>query len=169
MSDKYEQGALIYPIQGYDIIIDAEDLDKVSGCDWKVDKQALQKIGSVYFIFCYKKDRKTHADLFHRKIMGFVSGDGRIVDHINGDTLDNRKCNLRECTRTENNQNARKRKDNTSGYKGVQLHKKTKKWVARISNMGKRISLGYFDDLTDAHAAYCEASKKYHKAFGRTE
>jgi hypothetical protein len=55
----------------------------------------------------------------HRLVMGLALGDRRQVDHINGNRLDNRRCNLRVCTARENRRNAKKRKDNTSGYKGV--------------------------------------------------
>jgi hypothetical protein len=55
----------------------------------------------------------------HRLLMGLKPGDKRQVDHINSNRLDNRRCNLRVCTCRENRRNARKRKDNTSGYKGV--------------------------------------------------
>lgn len=55
----------------------------------------------------------------HRLLMGLQPGDKRQVDHINGNRSDNRRCNLRVCTAQENRRNARKRKDNTSGYKGV--------------------------------------------------
>jgi hypothetical protein len=92
--------------------------------------------------------------------------DDKIVDHINGNTLDNRKINLRICTAGENNCNQRKRSDNTSGYRGVSYNKEKKRWVAYISKNGKRYSLGYFFDIEKAHVAYCIASEKYHGEFG---
>lgn len=88
-------------------------------------------------------------------------------DHINGNTLDNRRSNLRVVTRTQNNQNVTIRKHNKSGYKGVSLEKKTGRWVAVIQANNKRIHLGTFDTPEEAYAAYCEAAKKYHGKFAR--
>ncbi len=84
-------------------------------------------------------------------------------DHINRNGLDNRRCNLRPATGSQNGWNTGKRKDNTSGYKGVYWDRK--KWRARIKVNGKPIHLGLFDDIKDAARAYNEAALKYHKEF----
>jgi hypothetical protein len=89
------------------------------------------------------------------------------IDHINGNTLDNRKANLRICTRAENNCNIKRRKNNTSGYKGVSFDKRKKKWSAYISKNYKHYFLGYFVTPEEAYIAYCKASKKYHGEYGR--
>lgn len=94
---------------------------------------------------------------------------GKIVDHKNGNTLDNKKCNLRICTNKENVRNQKINKRNTTGYKGVSYNKRDKKYAAYIKVDGKKISLGYYLSLEVAHEAYCNASKKYHVEFGRTE
>jgi len=89
------------------------------------------------------------------------------VDHINHDTLDNRRSNLRVCSRSENNRNKSKIKTNTSGYKGVSF--KAGRWVAYIgvNVAGKRKNkfLGACDKKEDAYMLYCEASKIYHGDF----
>ncbi len=92
---------------------------------------------------------------------------GMIVDHINGDTLDNRRANLRVCTMAQNVRNRKKPRTNTSGYKGVHWMPRHKKWMAKITCAGKHIFLGLFDDPAEAHAAYCAAAKKYHGDFAR--
>lgn len=88
----------------------------------------------------------------------------RDIDHINGDRSDNRICNLREATRSENNQNQRKaRKDNkSSGVLGVSWYERDKKWKPQISINGKRVYLGYFDTIAEARAAYLKAKALYH-------
>jgi len=105
-----------------------------------------------------------HREIMERivgKIFSFIE-----VDHINGDTLDNRRCNLRLCDKFQQNQNSVKRRDNTSGCRGVNFFKPRQRWVARIQYMNKRTSLGYFKNKEDAICAYKEASKKY---FGKYE
>jgi len=68
------------------------------------------------------------------------------IDHINGDKSDNRIENLRECTTSQNQFNAKLRKDNTSGIKGVSWDRKSKSWTARIKLNKEKIFLGCFWD-----------------------
>ena len=89
------------------------------------------------------------------------------IDHINGNPSDNRWCNLREATPTQNVANAKRRKDNTSGFKGVCWYRKTKKWKAEIMISQKHIHLGYFDTPELAHQAYVDAAIKYFGEFAR--
>jgi len=88
--------------------------------------------------------------------------EGYEVDHINGNPLDNRKCNLRVCTRAQNCQNAAKPKHNTSGIKGVTWCKAANKWIARIGYNGIRHYLGVYSNKSDAKAAYEKASIELH-------
>lgn len=83
------------------------------------------------------------------------------VDHVNGRKDDNRWANLRHASRSENNQNMRRRKDNTSGHRGVSWFKNRNKWEAKIAIRGKQVRLGYFDRFEDACAARKGASEKY--------
>ncbi len=91
----------------------------------------------------------------------------KTVDHINGNTLDNRKINLRLCTNSENLRNSKKRKTNTSGYKGVSFCKSCKKYIASITLNYKKIRLGYFEDKKEAAIAYNMAAIKYHGNFAK--
>ena len=84
------------------------------------------------------------------------------IDHINGNKRDNRIKNLREATISENGQNRGKQKNNTSGFKGVSLCKKSKKWIASIRKNNKSKYLGCFTDAEKAHEAYKEAAKILH-------
>ena len=103
----------------------------------------------------------------HRLIMGLSASDKREVDHINGNTLDNRKSNLRICLHSENVRNRRRNNVHTNGYKGTTFHKSKYKWQAQIGYQGKRIHLGYFDTQEEAYAAYCAAAVKYFGEFAR--
>lgn len=87
------------------------------------------------------------------------------VDHINRCRSDNRWCNLRVATKAENCRNASKRKDNTSGIKGVSWNKEKSKYRAYIMLDRKQIHLGFFDTKDAAYIAYKEAAKTYHKNF----
>ena len=87
------------------------------------------------------------------------------VDHINGVRSDNRWVNLRACSKSENNCNVRNRADNKSGIKGVDWHKMTSKWQARIQKSDKRVTLGFFDCIAHAACVRAVAEDKYHKEF----
>jgi hypothetical protein len=93
--------------------------------------------------------------------------EGRLVDHENQDGLDNRRANLRIATRSQNNANQRRRKDNTSGYKGVVWHKRERRWQAQIQVEGKCLYLGGFDDPKDAAQAYNVAAFTHFGEFAR--
>lgn len=88
------------------------------------------------------------------------------VDHINGDKLDNRRLNLRICTRKQNSQNSKKMKNCTSIYKGVRYDKSSKRikrWMAAIETNGKCITIGRFHTQEEAATAY---NKKALELFG---
>ena len=88
---------------------------------------------------------------------------GMQIDHINGNGLDNRKVNLRLCNSSQNQRNARKRKSGTSRFKGVDWHKESKKWRARICVNRKRIHIGRYKSEFEAAQAY---DKKAIELFG---
>lgn len=98
----------------------------------------------------------------HRLILG--AGVDQEVDHINGDRLDNRRQNLRLCSRAENQRNKAKPKNNTSGYKGVR-QERSGRWAARIYVGDRERYLGTYDSAQQAHAAYCQAAQELHGAF----
>ena len=108
--------------------------------------------------------------LAHRLAWLWVHGSwpAALIDHINGDRADNRIANLREATQSQNVQNSRKRRNNTSGYKGVTWHEPLRKWRARISVPSKQIFLGYFTCPDEASRAYEAAARTYHGEFANT-
>lgn len=101
----------------------------------------------------------------HRLVMGVPKGSVLEVDHINCDKLDNRICNLRVCTHSQNVRNVKAYKNNRSGYKGVHFH--YGKFVAGIRLNKKRIHLGRFTSVTEAALAYDRAAKELHGEFAR--
>jgi hypothetical protein len=92
----------------------------------------------------------------HRVIMG--AGKGEIVDHINRDRLDNRRANLRLCSSAQNTWNAKTRRDNAAGVRGVWEHSPGC-WSAVIFVNGQRIPLGTFRSKHEAAIAYLSADK----------
>lgn len=106
----------------------------------------------------------------HRIILARMLGrelmKGEVVDHIDGDPLNNRRANLRLATPSQNGRNKRPRKTGL-GLKGVSLEKGSKKWRAVIVVDGKCIHLGLHESPEAAYAAYCEAAPKYHGEFAR--
>ena len=155
---------------GYKVLIDDVDYDKVKTHKWFVNHSSRDLRNKVYFIANRRDETgKIRTIQLHRVLMNLETGSGGIVDHANGNTLDNRRCNLRVCTIQENTRNQKRGKKNTSGYKGVSWNKERQKWYATIKTSDKCLFLGRYDDIKDAYNAYCEASKKYHGEFGRTE
>ncbi len=91
----------------------------------------------------------------HRVILGAAS---ELVDHIDGNGLNNQKSNLRLCTHAQNLMNQRKQR--FDHFKGVRFHKKDKRWQAYIVKDKRMIHLGSFDFSIDAAIAYNEAAKR---------
>lgn len=85
-----------------------------------------------------------------------------MVDHINHNTLDNRKKSLRLVTNAENQQNRKGAPSNSkSGIRGVHWHKKANKWHSQFKLNGKKITVGYYESLHDAELAVSEARKRH--------
>jgi hypothetical protein len=87
------------------------------------------------------------------------------VDHRNGDGLDNRRCNLRLCTRAQNCQSMKIAPGKASLFRGVTWHAASNSWRARISLVGKRLHLGLFSEERAAAKAYDDAAKELHGEF----
>jgi len=89
------------------------------------------------------------------------------IDHIDGNRLDNRKQNIRECNESQNQANRGKTRLNTSGFKGVSWSNKSGKWCVKIGFRGNKIHLGLFSCLKQAALTYNNKAIELHGAFAR--
>jgi hypothetical protein len=163
----------IHLTRGKVAIVDDDDYDRVSQYKW------YATAGGKYAARAdYANGRNHPRNVYmHRFIMN--APDGVDVDHINGDPFDNRKSNLRICTRAENLQNSRKKIRNghsTSKYKGVNYDgregkrshvNKSKRWCAYIRLNGKKVHLGQHATEVEAAIAYDNAARAHFGPFAK--
>ena len=143
---------------------------------WKISPKSQVKIGDeAGSLNCYgylrvglkRKEYRVHR-IIYEMAYGSIP-DLYQVDHVNGIRTDNRLDNLRLATRSQNQWNSCKRKNNTSGLKGVSWIKQQQKWQAQIAIFGKDKYLGLFATKEEAYAARLEAEKNYHGEFVPSE
>lgn len=137
--------------------VDLEDIELIKNYKWYLT-------GSGYAMTRMSKNKQL---FLHRLIMNPKKD--KVIDHINGDPLDNRKENLRICTQSENLLNRKLSKNNTTGVAGVKYDKHRKSYVARITVEGKEIYLGQYSTLQEAKKIRFEAEKKYFGEYRRME
>ena len=153
--NKYEFSSDGYVI-GYtdntnkQFVFDSEDFEKVSKYHWYEESNGYIRSSGK------KKEDKIH---IHRLIMGFPYGMN--IDHINHNTLDNRKSNLRIVTTSQNAMNRIKSSNNTSGVSGVVWVKSRNKWKSQIKFNGQLIFLGEYDKFEDAEKRRKQAEEEY--------
>jgi hypothetical protein len=99
---------------------------------------------------------------------GYLEKDN-IIDHIDNNSLNNKIENLRKCTISQNCHNSKMPKNNTSGHKGVHLHKLSGKWRVQMKLNGKYHCFGLYVNKEDAIKVAIAARKKLHGDFGRDE
>jgi hypothetical protein len=143
--------------RGLVCLVDEEDYDDVSRFKWGID-------GAGYVHRQYTEDGKRRSELLHRRINKLTRGDDTEIDHRNGDKLDNRRENLRICSKQQNQRNVGLISTNKSGFKGVCKGRRGK-WRAQIQVNKKQIYLGEFFCPKEAYAAYCRAAEKIHGEF----
>lgn len=146
----YENGKLIRKIDNY-----SEKAGDIAGC--------MIKNTGYYKVCIYGRPYVVHKVIYLWHTGKFP----KIIDHIDMDKSNNSIENLREATVNQNKWNTKKRKSNTSGYKGVYWLKDREKWTAKICVYRKIISLGRFKTKEEAHEAYKAAALKYHGEFAR--
>ena len=154
---KHNDHATLVIANGNTFKVDLEDIEKLSKYTWNSNKYGYAQTGN----------KSENYIQLHRYVMDCAKGDKKIVDHINKDVTDNRKCNLRIVTHQENMYNKNTRKDNKSGFRGVYYREnKSRKWYADIKVNYKTKHIGTFDTFEEAKKARLEAEKKYFKIKG---
>jgi hypothetical protein len=154
---------IVIPLtQGQQTIIDAVDADLIE-LKW----YAYQAHNGPYYAHTAQKG-PIHRIILARKLgRDLLPHPQEMADHIDGNSLNNRRCNLRLATHSQNMRNRKRPVNNTSGYKGVAYRKDVHKWIAYITVSKKLKHLGYFNTPEEAHEAYCEAAKEHYGEFAR--
>jgi hypothetical protein len=168
MNEKQLTAALVDPTRipltrGLEAAVDADDLALVQGLSWQA--QPDPRNPSRFYAVATTKDRRKV--YMHRVIMGADAG--QLVDHADGNGLNNQRLNLRMATPSLNGANRGPNRNNTSGVKGVTWHGQCQKWMAQITVGGHRRCLGLFEDRMVAGAAYADAASRAFGPFARTE
>lgn len=149
--------------QGKVALVDDEDYEWLNQWKWYA---LVNNRGTFYAVRSEYGPQKRKTIILHRVIL--IAPVGMHVDHINGDGLDNRRCNLRLSTNSENLSNRTRTKKNTSGFKGVYWYKSNKKWTAQICVNFRKIYLGMYDDPKEAAHAYDKAAIEHFGEFAKT-
>lgn len=139
-------------------IVDLSDYPMLSKYTWSVSKGR-----NTYYAITWKGNKfvRMHSLLMNPK-------ERRVVDHINGDGLDNRRKNLRVCTYSENAMNSKVKSSNKSGFKGVYWSNQMGKWAAQITVMYKTKHLGYFSKIKEAINKRKEAELDFFGEYAKT-
>jgi hypothetical protein len=147
-------------VSGGEALIDPADAIIVGSYTWRMESS-----GKTLYAVCYPDPSNyTSRVWMHRLIIGAKRGE--IVDHVDGNGLNNVRGNLRICTHSQNARN----KDKTRGrsrFKGVSWNNERNKWKAKITVSGRDKFLGYFDDEVEAACKYDSAAKEYFEGFER--
>ena len=145
MKHKTKTNVKTIPLsRGLVAIVDADDYDRLAQYKWHVYRSGRSFYARRYCCGNYI--------IMHHEIIYIPPG--KVCDHINHNTLDNRKCNLRACTPSQNMHNQLPREGGTSRYKGVCWSKENRKWVATIHYHRDQIYIGSYDYEEDAAIAY---------------
>lgn len=150
--------------RGYSAIVNKSDSD-LSTLKWY---SHISSNGRVYARRTVYSNGKKHYEWLH-KVVYCRANDlltpPKIIDHIDNNSLNNKRKNLRAVSHSQNLQNSKKQ--NRVMFKGAKYHKRDKRWRSSIRVNGKSIWLGSFNTAKEAHKAYCEAAKKYFGEFAR--
>lgn len=149
--------------QGKVAIVDPEDYAYLNNFKWC----AFKSRSVFYAVRLIRVNGKQKMLMMHHVVLPRIVG--RETDHINHNGLDNRKCNLRQCSRSENQHNRRnQRGKKSSQYKGVYWKKDHHLWLAAVRLNNKIIWRKYFNSEIEAALAYDATARKYYGEFACT-
>jgi HNH endonuclease len=141
------------------VMIDDDDYESMSGYCWHA-----HKVGRSVYARCHNTESTPRRLYMHRLLL--KAPVGVMVDHVNGDGLDNRRDNIRLCDKSQNNANQQKTRG-SSLYKGAYWCPRHSRWRAFIKADGKAQCLGYFKREEDAALAYNFAAMEKFGDFAR--
>lgn len=147
--------------QGKTTLVDDRDYEMLTQYKWCAGYNPTSKRWVAM-----RRNSDNKIELMHRLIMG--SPNGMLIDHTNHNALDNRRVNLRLCTHRGNAGNSRIPINNTSGFKGVDYHKKMHSWRAQIWDDRTRVTVGFYATPEMAAAAYDQAAREHFGSFALT-
>lgn len=147
-------------------LVDDEDYEELSKHKWYCDSWGYAK---RYVPRRESTTGKKTQFCMHRQILKLHPSDRRMTDHIDRNTLNNQKFNLRICTASQNSKNRGAFCTNKSGYLGVAWEKGAKRWRAVIQIGKSRSTIGYFDDPKEAYIAYCLKAVEIYGEFAPQE
>ena len=150
-----EDFSIIYTSTKEKVLVSTTDVPKIKNYTWCHNQG--------YALTKQKNGNKYETIMMHRLIMN--APNDMLVDHINHDTLDNRRGNLRLASQMQNQMNQKMRIDNKSGVKGVSWNKSASKWTVYIRVNTERIYLGCFKNINDAKEARIQGEIKYFKKY----
>ena len=151
--------------QGKEALVDDCDYEYLMQWKWQFHQEGNRRTG-------YAARRETIGEKCNRVYMhrlvvarSGAMADGKQVDHVDGDGLNNCRSNLRPSTTSQNHANRRVNRNNTSGFKGVSWNRQAGKFEAHITVLRRKAHLKYFDDPRDAARAYNDAVLKHFGEF----
>lgn len=147
--------------QGKSTTVDDDQLEDLGKYKW----YAFKCRGRFYAARKVVINGKQRTILMHRQLI--CCNDNNVIDHIDGNSLNNQKSNLRPCNNSQNLCNRGKNINNISGFKGVSWHCIANKWVAQIKVNRKKIYIGLFNCAIKAASAYDKFATQYHGAYAQ--
>jgi hypothetical protein len=151
--------------QGKEALVDDCDYEYLTQWKWRFERGGHRRTG---YAVCWDAGSKLRKLVkMHRLVAerGGLTTDGKQIDHVDGNGLNNCRDNLRLATSSQNRANLRRARNNTSGFKGVQWHRQNGRFRAYIRVAGRQHHLKYFHDPRDAARAYNEAALKHFGEF----
>lgn len=155
---------IIIAYDGTEILVDEDDFEFLNKYKWSITQKGHRR--TVYARTNIKSENgRYYTERMHRLVLGVGKGEKVIVDHINGNGLDNRKSNLRKTDFSGNASNVPTHKGNTSGYKGVYYRKARRRWVVEVRKERKTVVRKHFQCKHCAALFYNEKAKEIHGEF----